>query len=163
MINPIPEQHRKKATALAIAVAIAAPAEGLRQYAYYDPPGILTVCRGHTGADVVKGRQYSLAECDGLFDKDMLKALAEVERCAPGLPDPVKGAFGDAVFNLGDEIVCDQGHSHAARLLRAGKLADACNELPKWNKGEIGGVKVPLPGLTKRRERERAVCLEGLT
>ena len=39
--------------ALALAVALAVPAEGLRQYAYYDPPGILTVCYGTTGRDVV--------------------------------------------------------------------------------------------------------------
>lgn len=158
----IPPQHRKKAAALAIAISIAAPAEGLRQYAYYDPPGILTVCRGHTGSDVVKGKKYSLEECDRFFDGDMRAAIAKVDRCAPGLPDQVRGAFGDAVYNLGETIACDTTHSTAARLLQVGQLAGACNELPKWNKATIAGVKVALPGLTTRRERERAVCLEGL-
>ena len=39
----------RRAIAAILATAIAVPAEGLRQWAYYDPPGILTVCRGHTG------------------------------------------------------------------------------------------------------------------
>lgn len=154
----IPEKHKKKATALAIALSIAAPAEGLRQYAYYDPPGILTVCRGHTGPDVVKGRKYSLQECDQFFNADMKKAIEEVNRCAPGLPDPVLAAFGDAAYNIGQKIACDTTHSTAARLLKAGKLEAACNELPKWNKA----AGIPLPGLTSRRARERQVCLEGL-
>ena len=34
---------KKLAAAAAIASALAIPMEGLRQYAYYDPPGILTV------------------------------------------------------------------------------------------------------------------------
>lgn len=76
----IPEQHRRKAAAAAIAVALAVPAEGLRRVAYYDPPGILTVCRGHTGPDVVKGRTYSLAECDRFMDDDMREAVSAVDR-----------------------------------------------------------------------------------
>jgi GH24 family phage-related lysozyme (muramidase) len=90
---------RKAGVALAIATALAVPAEGLRQFAYYDPPGILTVCYGHTGADVVAGKAYSLAECRGLLEKDMLESIADVERCAPGLPDHQLAAFADAVFN----------------------------------------------------------------
>lgn len=156
----IPDQHKKKAVALAIALSIAAPAEGLRQYAYYDPPGILTVCRGHTGG-VVKGKKYSLAECEQLFNSDMRAAIAAVDRCAPGLPEEVRGAFGDAVYNIGQTIACDTTHSTAARLLKSGRIEDACNELPKWNKTTIAGVKVALPGLTNRRELERAVCLEA--
>jgi lysozyme len=158
----IPEQHRHKAGAAAIAMAIAAPCEGLRQWAYYDPPNILTVCRGHTGADVVKGRKYSLAECDAFFDADMRKAINIVDKCAPGLPDGVLAAFGDAVFNSGGKIACDQTKSTAARYLHRGQLIDACNQLPRWDKARVAGVMVPLPGLTKRRAAERDVCLQGL-
>lgn len=145
-----------------IACALAAPAEGLRQYAYYDPPGLLTVCKGHTGPDVVKGKKYSLAECDKFFDADMRAALKIVERCVPGLPDEVLAAFGDAVFNMGPKIACDTTRSTAARLLKVGSLKLACNELPKWNKASVAGIPVALPGLTTRRERERSICLEGV-
>lgn len=152
---------QRKAIALTLATAIAVPAEGIRRVAYYDPPGILTVCRGHTGPDVVKGKKYSLAECDGLLNADMLKAIGMVERCIPGLPEPVLAAFGDAVYNLGPRIVCDPSKSTAARLLTAGDVAGACNQLPRWNRTTVAGVSVELPGLTKRRAQEQHLCLTG--
>jgi lysozyme len=146
----------RRAIALALAAAIAIPAEGLRQFAYYDPPGILTVCYGHTGG-VVKGKKYSLDECKALLNADMLEAVDTVERCHPGLPVNVLAAFSDAVFNIGPKVACD---STASRLLSAGDIAGACNQLPRWNKSTIAGVLVPLPGLTKRRAKEQALCLE---
>ncbi|HJV76043.1 MAG TPA: lysozyme [Noviherbaspirillum sp.] len=146
-----------------IAIALALPAEGLRQYAYYDPPGILTVCRGHTGPDVIKGKKYSLAECDAFMDADMRKAVNTVERCIPGLPENVLAAFADATYNMGPTIACDTKHSTAARYLKAGRLIDACNQLPRWNKANVKGVMIELPGLTRRRAEEKEICLGGST
>lgn len=148
--------------ALVIATAIAAPAEGLYQVAYYDPPGILTVCYGST-TNVEKGKVYSIAECRARLDADMLTALQDVERCAPGLPEPALAAFGDAVYNIGPRLVCDTTSSTAARKLAAGDVGGACAELPRWNKARVGGVMVPLPGLTKRRNAEFRLCMTGLT
>jgi len=153
---------RKTAAAAALVIGLAGPAEGLRYVAYRDPGGVLTVCAGHTGPDVIAGRLYSRPECDALMVADAEKAVAAVERCHPALPLKVRAAFGDAAFNLGPAIACDRGRSTAARLLYAGDLRGACEELPKWNKVRIAGVLVPLPGLTKRRALERALCLEGL-
>lgn len=141
--------------AAALATAIAIPAEGLRQYAYRDPPGILTVCYGTTGKDVVAGKKYSLQECKAFLDRDMLKAVQTVEKCQPGLPENVLAAFSDAVYNLGPSVACE---STAARLLRSGKVMEACDQLPRWNKAKVAGVYVELPGLTKRREAERRLC-----
>lgn len=152
-------RSRRIATATALATALAVPAEGLRQFAYYDPPGILTVCRGHTGTDVVPGRKYSLAECDQFMSDDMRKAVDIVERCAPGLPENVLAAFADATFNLGARMVCSIRESTAARLLKAGDWLSACRELPKWNKARVAGVLIPLPGLTTRRAAEMDLCL----
>lgn len=154
---------QRAAAAAALATALAVPAEGLRRVAYYDPPGILTACRGHTGADVAKNVVYSLAQCDAWMTDDMRKAVAAVERCQPGLPVNVLAAFADATFNLGPALACDRGKSTAARYLYAGRLIEACNQLPRWDKANIGGVMVALPGLTKRRADERDVCLRGLT
>lgn len=141
-----------------IAAALAVPAEGLRQVAYYDPPGILTVCYGST-TDVVKDKVYSLKECKARLDKDMMQAVEAVDRCAPGIPVNVHAAFSDAVYNLGPVIACDKQRSTAARLLSSGSWAAACDQLPRWDKARVGGVMVSLPGLTKRRNLERQVCL----
>lgn len=150
----------KRAAAAAIAATIAIPAEGLRQWAYYDPPGILTVCYGST-TSVDKGRRYSLEECRARLDADMAAAVATVDRCRPGLPEHVLAAFGDAVYNMGPTIACSAANSTAARLLAAGRIAEACDQLPRWNKARVGGQLVELPGLTKRRAAERRVCLGG--
>lgn len=152
---------QRAAAAAALATAIAVPAEGLRQVAYRDPPGILTVCYGHTGADVAAGRKYSLAECDTLLTEDMRKAVAQVQQCQPNLPVPVLAAFADAAFNLGATVACSRTDSTAARMLYAGDLVGACNQLQRWDKARVLGVMVTLPGLTKRRAAERALCLTG--
>lgn len=156
------DKTRRRSAAAAMAVAIAVPAEGLRQWAYYDPPGILTVCYGST-TNVEKGRKYSLDECKARLDDDMRSAIAQVDTCAPGLPVPVLAAFGDAVYNIGPKIACDTAHSTAARLLKAGDIAGACRQLPRWGKASVGGVMVSLPGLAKRRAKEMDLCLEGAT
>lgn len=152
--------NKRRAAALAIAVAVAIPAEGLRQTAYRDPVGILTVCYGTTGKDVTTGKTYSLAECKSLLNRDMLGAVEQVETCVPGLPEKTLAAFADAVYNIGPKIACDTAHSTAARLLKAGDIKGACNQLPRWDKASVGGVMVSLPGLTKRRAKEQALCLE---
>ena len=152
---PVSDKAKRLAAVTAIATALAVPAEGLRQFAYYDPPGILTVCYGHTG-DVVKGKKYSLEECKGLLNEDMLEAVNAVEACHPRLPVNVHAAFADAAYNLGPRVACE---STASRYLASGNYEAACRELPKWNKARVAGVLVPLPGLTKRRNTEMTVCL----
>lgn len=151
--------NKRIGIASAIAIAIAMPAEGLYQVAYRDPPGILTVCYGHTGPDIDPTKVYPVKQCDQLLSDDMIQAVEEVDRCVPGLPNNVLAAFSDAAFNLGPTIACDPVHSTAARLLKAGKLDEACRQLPRWNKARIAGVMVELPGLTKRRAKEMALCL----
>ena len=147
--------RKQKLLAIAsVAAVIAAAHEGLRQYAYNDPrPGdpILTVCYGST-TQVQRGKKYSLEECKQRLDADMLEAVTAVERCHPNLPDNVLIAFADAVYNIGPKVACN---STASKYLSQGNYTAACNELPKWNKSN-GQV---LPGLTRRREEERQICL----
>jgi lysozyme len=158
------DKNRKRAIALSIAAAIAIPAEGLRQYAYYDPPGILTVCYGTT-TDVIKGKKYTMEECKASLERDMLSSIDIVDKCkGDGKELPVKtwAALADAVYNIGPKIVCNPNSSTLARKLQAGDLIGACNELPKWDKASVGGKMIALPGLTKRRAAEKEICLQGV-
>lgn len=148
----------RKAIALALAAAIAAPMEGMRQWAYRDPPGIPTICMGHTQG-VQMGDFRTVPECKALLTKDMTYAINAVDSCVPGLAPNVLAAFGDAAFNIGPKVACDTKRSTAARKLKAGDIVGACHELPKWNKATVAGVPVALPGLTKRRMMERDLCL----
>jgi len=154
-------KQAKLGKAAALATLIAVPAEGLRQYAYYDPPGILTVCYGST-TNVQKGVKYSLEECIARLDKDMGFAISQVDACVPGLPVEVLAAFGDAVYNLGPTVACNKTKSTAARKLAARDYSGACYELPKWNKARVLGVMIELPGLTTRRFKEKELCISGL-
>lgn len=144
--------QRLRAATLA-AAALAAPFEGLRQWAYRDPVAVPTICFGSTRG-VRMGDFKTKAECEALLTAEMSAAVDTVERCVPGLPTNMLAAWGSAVYNLGPALVCDPRRSTAARLLAAGRLIEACDQLPRWN--QAGGV--PLPGLTKRRAAEREVC-----
>lgn len=147
----------KLAYAAAIAASLAAGFEGFRQYAYYDPrpnDAILTVCYGST-TDVDKGKKYTKEECVSRLNADMAEAVEIVDKCHPDLPFNVLVAFSDAVYNIGSKVACK---STASKYLDVGNYTAACNELSKWNKSN----GVVLPGLTKRREEERRICL-GLT
>jgi len=146
---------KRYGTILAAAATLAAGFEGLRQYAYYDPrpnDSILTVCYGST-TQVQKGKKYSLEECKQRLEADMAEAVDAVLHCHPNLPDNVLIAFADAVYNIGPKVACN---STASRYLKAGNYEAACNELLKWNKSN----GVVLPGLTRRREAERQICLD---
>lgn len=152
----------RKAIALALATALAVPAEGLRQWAYLDPPGIPTICFGST-TGVKMGDFRTIPECKALLTKEMSEVIDAVDNCRPGLPIPVLAAFSDAAYNLGPKIACNDKQSTAARMLRAGDYGGACQQLLRWDKATIAGVMVALPGLTKRRALERDLCLSGVT
>lgn len=151
----------KKVIALALATALAVPAEGLRQYAYKDPVGIPTICFGSTKG-VRMGDFRTVPECKALLTEEMMDVISAVDRCQPGLPTEVLAAFSDASYNLGTTIACDTSKSTAARLLKSGDYAGGCHQLMRWDKARVAGVMVALPGLTKRRAMERDLCLSGL-
>ena len=149
---------QRKAAALAVATALAIPAEGIFTRWYFDPVGIATVCVGHT-KNVDKSKVYTVAECKALLNKEMGDVVSRLDSCRPGLPINVLAAFADASFNVGEHIACDSSKSTAARLLAAGRYDEACEQLPRWSYAKVAGVAVQLPGLVKRREMERRVCL----
>ena len=151
----------RKALALALATAMTIPAEGLRQWAYKDPPGIPTICFGSTHG-VKMGDFRTIPECKALLTKEMSDVISAVDTCRPGLPVPVLAAFSDASYNIGIKVACSDKQSTAARMLRAGNYAGACQQLLRWDKATIMGFLVALPGLTKRRILNRDVCMTGV-
>jgi GH24 family phage-related lysozyme (muramidase) len=150
---------KKRAAVVVAACAIAVPMEGLRTKAYKDPVGIPTICFGSTKG-VQMGDVATVAQCEKMLTAEMLQSIDAVDRCVPNLPVNVLAAFADAAYNLGEKIACDPARSTAARKLKAGDYIGACNELLRWDKANMPGIGlVPLPGLTKRRQLERELCL----
>lgn len=140
---------------LAIAGPFVAHHEGLRLKAYLDPVGIPTICRGET-LGVEMGQEKTLAECDALFDARLgMFAYAVDYAVTVPMSPKTHAALTSWTYNVG---VRAMEKSTLVKLLNEGKGVQACNELPRWNKAR-GKV---LPGLVKRREEERKLCLEGL-
>lgn len=148
----------KRVQAATLAIALAIPAEGLRQVAYRDPIGLPTICFGYTRG-VEMGDTATIEQCRGWLNEEMMIAIDHVDKCVPGAPVQVLAAFADAVYNMGPTIACNTQKSTAARLLAAKDWTAACHQLRHWNKARVAGVLVPLPGLTKRRHDEEALCL----
>jgi lysozyme len=154
---------RRGLAALVGAVAAAAllvftPAqEGRVLKTYRDIGGVLTYCDGAT-ENAQAGHTYTPAECDAQLDRDLERHAAGIAQCIPldRLTTGQKVAFVDAAFNIGVPAFCG---SSMARRVNAGDMPGACDALLMWNRA--GGKEVL--GLTRRRQRERELCLKGLS
>lgn len=156
----------KKSGAIAAAVTtVFIGVEGLKLYAYPDPATKSypwTACIGETrlpdGSPIRPGMTFTLDQC-----KAMLIARADefgnaIERCVPSLlaaPAPRYVAHLSLAYNIGPGAYCK---SSVARLQNAGQTRASCDAFLKWNKA----AGMVMRGLTRRREHERAMCLEGL-
>ncbi len=70
------------AGALTLAITLLGGSDGLegRRYVpYRDVAGVLTVCDGHTGADIVRNKTYTDGECDSLLRADLSLIQAKVD------------------------------------------------------------------------------------
>lgn len=143
------------AGAVAIAAAMLGGHDGLegrRYIPYRDVAGVLTVCDGHTGKDIIPGKRYTDAECDALLDKDLKRVKAQVDPLIKvSIPESERAAFYSFAYNVGTGAFA---RSTLLKKLNAGDHAGACNELKRWT--YAGGRQ--WKGLVTRREIEREVC-----
>ncbi|NTY85550.1 lysozyme [Serratia fonticola] len=138
--------------AIAIAAVLIPDLEGVRYEPYRDVVGVLTVCYGHTGADIMIGKRYTPAECKALLDKDLVPFARSVERSVK-IPasEYQKASLISFSYNVGIKAF---ESSTLLRKLNAGDSKGACDEMRRWNKA---GGKV-WKGLINRREVEREIC-----
>lgn len=139
---------------VAVAAVVVGWYEGRSLVAYADPVGIPTICEGYTHG-VKLGDVATPEQCDALTQKEIVRALAVVDSSVSDpLPDPVRIALASFVYNVGAGAYSG---STLLSLLRAGDIAGACRQLPRWI--YAGGKK--LAGLVKRRATEMEICLSG--
>ena len=143
------------AAALVAATPFVAGWEGIENKAYKDAVGVTTICSGHT-ATAEMGQVKTDAECEALLRQDLSKAFMVVALHV-NVEMPVERwvALASFVFNVGEG---NFARSTLLRKLNAGDTVGACNELRRWV--YAGGRK--LKGLERRREAERALCLQGV-
>lgn len=141
--------------ALAIAAVLIPDLEGVRYEPYYDVAGVLTVCYGHTGSDIVLGKKYTEAECKAMLDKDLVPFARSVERSVKvPASEYQRAALISFSYNVGAHAF---ENSSLLRKLNTGDYSGACDGLRQW----IYANGKPWRGLMNRREIEHAVCTWG--
>lgn len=127
--------------------------EGLSLKAYPDAHGY-SIGYGHFGAS--PGDVITREEADRLFDQDVIKYEAAVSLKTPRATQEQFDAMTSLAYNIGTGGFAD---STVARLHNAGDYPGAADAFRMWNKSQ-GAVH---QGLVARREKERAVYLQGYT
>lgn len=87
--------------------------------------------------------------------KDVQKFEGAIKRCVHvPLSQDEYDAYTSLAYNIGEAAFCG---STLVKLLNMGSYAGACAQISRWDRGPQG----PLPGLTRRRAAERALCERG--
>ncbi len=147
---------------LAAAVAfggatLIAPHEGRVLETYIDPVGVLTACYGHTGTELKPRQFFTEQQCLEMLATD----LSRFDRQLLRLTHPVvltkseHAAYLSFIYNVGAPAFKT---STLRKKLLAADRHGACHELSRW----VYAKGKKLPGLIKRREAERRVCLKEL-
>lgn len=152
------------ALAMFIAVPQIEKLEGVELKAYRDVAGVLTICAGHTGPDVMPKQVATKQQCNDLTLKDAAKASAGVLRVSPHLifhPMQLAAAISFS-FNVGTGAYSS---SSVAASFNSGDFIAACNNMGKWVyiTDPVTKAKVVSKGLANRREVEINICKSTLT
>lgn len=166
------------AAAVSAAVLIAMPltqaSEGTKLSAYQDPARIWTICTGRT-TNVKAGDRATREQCAAWLNTELAEHMTAAAKSTPILAErpQVLAAAGDFHYNAGPGWwLKSPMRAHFA----AGRWKEGCNAFagyivlaraPKPVPGATcrinsKGVRYcELPGLVKRRLREKAMCLTG--
>lgn len=140
------------ASALTIASVMVPELEGVRYTPYRDVAGVLTVCYGHTGKDIIPGKRYGQNECEKILSEDLQPFSRAVEQAVTVPADEYqKAALISFSYNVG---ISAFRRSSVLRYLNAGETEKACAGLRQWI--WAGGRK--WQGLVNRRDVEYEVC-----
>ncbi len=140
------------AGAVSIALTVIGYFEGVRYEPYRDVAGILTVCYGHTGNDIIQGKTYTQQECDELLQKDFIRTQQQVDILVKvPVDDKTKASLYSFTFNVGTSAFA---RSTLLKKLNVGDQYGACEEMKRW---VYAGGSV-WRGLVSRRDAESALC-----
>lgn len=145
------------AAALALSVPFIAQREGYNSHPYKDVVGVLTVCEGHTGPDIVLHKVYTKAECTSILETDVTKFADGVVNISPELKNKtyVLAATISFSYNIG---IKNYQKSSIARDFHLGHYSAGCKNMLKYTfaRGRF------IPGLANRRGAEYTICMKGV-
>ena len=136
--------------------------EGFREQAYVDTDGTPVIGYGLSRVDGRKvnlGDRISVAKADSVLTKevqhlqDKIESMVQVELNSNQLSALTSFAFNVGIYGLESSTLL--------KKLNTGDYLGAAAEFTRWNKATIRGRKIPLAGLTRRREAEKQLFLKG--
>jgi lysozyme len=178
---PAPSARQKTgwAAAAILTVTMCASFEGYAKHPYVDYVGRghpITWCFGETKTDGPIPKMtatFTREQCDELLKKSLVKYNIEINKYIHVVMGAqTEAAMTDAAYNLGSGIF--KRGSMTRYLNAGGDFNDvvgasqsvayrryhplACHALRAYNHGTVHGRSTVLPGLTRRRAAEEALC-----
>ena len=134
--------------------------EGFESQAYIDTDGTPVIGYGLSrigGVPVQMGDRISSREADAALQAQLQVIQQELDKAiSVDLSDRQLGAIASLSFNAGVDSI---QKSTLVRKINAGDYHGAANEFLRWDKANVRGRLVQLPGLTRRRQAERQLFL----
>ncbi len=156
------EQKPKQEPIPEIAVNLIKEFEGFKDYAYIDTDGTPVIGYGLSrinGVPVRIGDRITPSEADSALDahlREIQQELAKVVKVE--LTEQQLSALASISFNVGVGAI---KNSTLLRKINAQDYAGAANEFLRWDKANMRGRLVQLPGLSRRRAAERSLFLQN--
>lgn len=157
----IPTSIRTKIAALVISAAGItgiSQYEGFSEKAYVPVPGdVVTIGHGTTrhpdGTPIRMGEKITRATAEEYLKIDIHRFQSKMQECVKvDLSQNEFDAYISLEYNIGPSAFCG---SSLVKKLNTYDYAGACKEILKWDKFQGN----PLPGLTKRRQKEYTLCI----
>ena len=145
------------------AIALIKEFEGFESQAYIDTNGMPVIGYGLSqiaGQPVRVGDRISPQQADLALKAHLQEIYRELDRIIRvRLSDRQLSAIASIAFNVGINSI---ERSTLVKKVNAKDYHGAANEFLRWNKANVRGRLVQLPGLTRRRQAERKLFLERI-
>ena len=134
--------------------------EGFKDYAYIDTDGTPVIGYGLSrigGLPVQIGDRISTTQADAALNAHIREIHQELEQIIKvDLSDRQLSALTSIAFNVGVDNI---KNSTLVRKINTKDYAGAADEFLRWDKANLQGALVQLPGLSRRRAAERQLFL----
>ncbi len=159
-LTPTPSKPEVKPVS-DIAVNLIKEFEGFKDYAYIDTDGTPVIGYGLSriaGKPVKIGDRISPTEAEAALNNHLQEINQELDQIVKvNLSERQLSALASISFNVGINSIKT---STLIRKVNAKDYAGAANEFLRWDKANLRGRLVQMPGLARRRQAERQLFLE---
>jgi lysozyme len=159
--SPILLKHSQPKPVSIIAINLIKEFEGFKDQAYIDSDGTPVIGYGLSriaGKPVKIGDRIDSKQADAALNAQLQEIHQQLDSAIKvELSDRQLSALASLSFNVGIMAIKT---STLVRKINAGDYVGAANEFLRWDKANLRGQIVQMPGLTRRRQVERQLFLQ---